>query len=213
MSAPLSPPPPSTAASEVAFLLAASALKQTPRTGWTRFPPLSFFPSPPHSPSSPLPYPARVESVADHSYLLSLFCSLALPPVDAARAARMALFHDLAEARVGDITPPEDSGVSRGDKRRMEEEAMSSMLSGLGSSAACDEIRALWEEYEAQATPVARFVKDCDRLEMVLQAVQYERANPGLDLEPFFESTEGKAGSPQTKAWDAEIRKLRPPKP
>ena len=43
------------------------------------------------------------------------------------------------------------------------------------TSPASRRLRALWEEYESRSTPEARFVKDLDRIEMALQASEYER--------------------------------------
>jgi putative hydrolase of HD superfamily len=70
------------------------------------------------------------------------------------------------------------------------------------------ELRRLWEEYEAQETAEAKFVKDCDRIEMILQALEYETRN-GVALDTFFESTKGKARFEQTISWDTEIRRRR----
>jgi 5'-deoxynucleotidase YfbR-like HD superfamily hydrolase len=54
--------------------------------------------------------------------------------------------------------------------------AMESFLEEmLGGGEAADRIRDLWNEYEAGATPEAKFVKDLDRLELCLQTVEYER--------------------------------------
>lgn len=36
-------------------------------------------------------------------------------------------------------------------------------------------IHALWHEYEEQKTKEAKFVKDLDRIEMALQASEYEQ--------------------------------------
>ena len=75
--------------------------------------------------------------------------------------------------------------------------------------------RKLWNEYEEQETDTARFVKDCDRVEMILQAHEYEVMNGGLngssrvDLSDFFETTIGLCRFEQTKAWDDEVRRLR----
>lgn len=37
-------------------------------------------------------------------------------------------------------------------------------------------MEALWREYEAQQTPASHLVKDFDKLEMILQAAEYEGA-------------------------------------
>ena len=44
---------------------------------------------------------------------------------------------------------------------------------------------ALWQEYESQETPEARFAKDIDRFEAFVQARAYARQHPGLPLSGF----------------------------
>jgi len=53
------------------------------------------------------------------------------------------------------------------------------------------ELLALFEEYESQESDEARFVKDLDRLEMCLTALEYEEAEQ-IDLEEFFASVKDK---------------------
>lgn len=98
-------------------------------------------------------------------------------PLDISRCVQMALVHDLAEAYVGDITPLE--GIPASVKHELEERAMASfldeMLGSEGNTQARERIRGLYVEYEERTTPEAKLVKDLDRLELVLQAVEYER--------------------------------------
>lgn len=47
----------------------------------------------------------------------------------------------------------------------------------------------LWEEYESGTTPEAKCVKDLDKLELILQADEYE-ADQNVDLQQFFDNTE-----------------------
>ena len=50
-------------------------------------------------------------------------------------------------------------------------------MSHLGSTpAAAAEISALWEEYEKAETPEALLVKDLDKFEMIVQALEYEES-------------------------------------
>lgn len=56
---------------------------------------------------------------------------------------------------------------------------------------AAEEVEQLWLEYEQQQTPESHLVKDFDKLEMILQAHEYEQAQ-GLSLQQFFDSTAGK---------------------
>ncbi len=54
----------------------------------------------------------------------------------------------------------------------------------------------LWEEFESGTSPEARFIKQVDKLEMVLQASIYERQ--GWDnLDEFFNCTKHKISSPK----------------
>jgi putative hydrolase of HD superfamily len=45
----------------------------------------------------------------------------------------------------------------------------------LGWTAQAQEIFSLWEEYEVAATPEALLVKDFDKFEMIMQALEYEQ--------------------------------------
>ncbi len=57
------------------------------------------------------------------------------------------------------------------------------------------EIEVLWHEYEDQSTPESHLVKDFDKLEMIIQAHEYEQAQC-LTLQQFFDSTQGKFKTP-----------------
>jgi putative hydrolase of HD superfamily len=63
---------------------------------------------------------------------------------------------------------------------------------------------ALWEEYEAGATPTAKLCKDLDKFEMLLQAREYERAT-GVDLSEFYQGVRGKITNPCVAGWIAEV--------
>lgn len=106
-------------------------------------------------------------------------------PLDISRCVQMALVHDLAEAYVGDITPYE--GITAEQKRDLEEKALKTfldeMLGGPSNAQARERFKGLWEEYEARETAESRLVKDLDRLELVLQGVEYERGECLLWME------------------------------
>ena len=62
----------------------------------------------------------------------------------------------------------------RGRARR--QDGLRAMVANLSASpAAAAEIEALWEEYEKAASPEALLVKDLDKFEMIVQALEYER--------------------------------------
>ena len=113
------------------------------------------------------------ESVAAHSWGMALLAIELCPPeLDLARVLTLCVLHDLAEVRVGDITPHD--GVSREEKHRRESEAIQAF--GMNAISA-------FEEYEAQVTPESQFVKRLDKMDMALQAEIYEAQ--GLDLSEF----------------------------
>ena len=115
------------------------------------------------------------ESVAAHSWGVAFLATQLCPEgLDRERVIEMCVVHDIAEVRVGDITPFD--GVSPEDKHRMETEAMASMQ-------VTERTRELFAEYEAQETAESRFVLFLDRLDMALQADIYEEQ--GLDLARF----------------------------
>lgn len=50
------------------------------------------------------------------------------------------------------------------------------------------------QEYENETTPEAKYVKDLDKFDMILQAFEYEQAeNTPMKLQEFFDSTNGKS--------------------
>jgi len=128
----------------------------------------------------------RPESVAAHSWGIAWLVLLLLPEeLDRERALAYAVVHDLAEARVGDLTPHD--GVSKADKARLEAEALNAMSAHLPRGAA---VRDLWHAYEAQADAEARFVRQLDRLDMAIQALVYARE--GADGMGEFVESAGK---------------------
>ena len=139
-------------AGRLAFLRRAEALKDTLRSGHTRG--------------------GRRESVADHSWrlcLMALVLGDRFPGVDTDRVLRMAVVHDLGEAIGGDIPAPEQ-GAS-GAKAEAERRDFRALIAPLPETVR-GEMAALWEEYEAAATPEARLAKALDRLETLLQHTQ-----------------------------------------
>lgn len=132
------------------------------------------------------------ESIADHMYRMSII-TLVCPPalaetLDIPRCMKMALVHDMAESLVGDITPVD--GVPKPEKSRRETDTMAyistSLLGNFGGGLAGKELSEVWHEYEHGKTKESVFVHDVDKLELLLQMVEYERRGEGkLDLGEF----------------------------
>ena len=112
---------------------------------------------------------SRRENTAEHSWHLALFALVlrewAVGEVDTWRVVRMLILHDLVEIECGD-TPLFDSvGAVTQDER---EQAAADKVFGFLPSDQGHELRGLWEEFEAAATPDARFAKALDRLQPIL---------------------------------------------
>lgn len=154
------------------FIQQAMKLKTVDRSGWVK---------------RKVPFP---ESVADHSFGTSMLSILLADRagVDSGKVVKMSIIHDLpeSESKVGDITPSD--GISHEEKHRLEEEAMIKICSSIDNG---DELLSLWQEYEAGETKEAKFVKRIDKLEMMIQAREYEKKNPTVDLSEFWNGMEG----------------------
>jgi putative hydrolase of HD superfamily len=109
---------------------------------------------------------------------------------------------------VGDITPHD--GVSQADKFSLEQAAVEQLREALGGTAApaAAALEELWREYEDATSPEACLVKDFDKLEMILQASEYEGAQ-GMSLQEFFDSTAGKWRTELGRAWAEEVYRRR----
>lgn len=150
------------------MLLQANRLKTTPRTGWFQ---------------RGVPAP---ESVADHSHGVALVALALLDsapgPLDRARVLAMAIAHDLAESVTGDLSLGASRLLPAGAKMAAESAALDELLGGLGFA---EGWKALWHEFEEQATPESHLVRDADRLDLLATALSYERAG-SRDLDEFW---------------------------
>lgn len=120
---------------------------------------------------------AEPESVTEHSWhVLFLVWALGrqVPGLDAGRAVEIALVHDLAELRVGDLPRTAARYFPAGAKAAAETAAMEEILAPLPARA-----RELYAEYQAGETPEARLVKACDKLQLMLKVAAYERWGAG----------------------------------
>lgn len=111
---------------------------------------------------------SRRENSAEHSWYLLLMASVlaehAAEPVDLLRVLRMLALHDLVEIDAGD-TFAYDPDVT--DKLEREQVAAERVF-GLLPDGQGEELRGLWEEFEARATSDARFAAAVDRIAPVL---------------------------------------------
>jgi putative hydrolase of HD superfamily len=128
------------------------------------------------------------ESVAAHSYGVALAAMLLADEarargaaVDVERVLRIALMHDLAEARTGDM-PRTMAEFYGAEARRAAERAAFRGVVGALEEGRRDAYAALHDDYEARASVEARLVKAADIVDLLAQALAFERAGArGLD--------------------------------
>lgn len=168
------------------FLRRAEGLKHTLRNAWTST--------------------GRQESAAEHTWRLCLLAMLVqpeFPEVELGHLLQICLIHDLGEVVRGDVPAPEQARLPAG-KAAAEREDLLTVLAPLAPSQRA-ELVALWDEYEAAATPAARLAKALDKLETILQHSQ--GANPP-DFDYAFNLGYGReytAGHPLLERLRAEL--------
>jgi putative hydrolase of HD superfamily len=153
-------------------------LKQLYRRGWLR---------------SGIPQD-RCESVADHilgvTMLAMIYADIYHPDLDQVKLLRMALIHDIGEIFAGDITP--DDPISKGEKYILEKASITRIFSPLQLER---EYLKIWEEYERGDSPEALLIWQIDKLEMVIQAIIYEKQE-NINLNEFYHSARSYLSDP-----------------
>jgi len=113
---------------------------------------------------------SRAENSAEHSWHLTLYALVladqAGADVDINRVIKMLILHDLVEIDAGDN--PIFGDYDAADMEAKEQLAADRIF-GLLPSDLRDELRAIWEEFEAAETPSARFAKSLDRFQPPMQ--------------------------------------------
>ncbi|MCH2166673.1 MAG: HD domain-containing protein [Oceanicola sp.] len=109
---------------------------------------------------------SRYENSAEHSWHLALFALVlaehAPEPVDVSRVIMMLLLHDLVEIDAGDtpIFGEVDSAAVAAAEARAADRIFGLLPPEQGA-----ELRAIWEEFEANQSADARFAKSVDRFQ------------------------------------------------
>ena len=116
---------------------------------------------------------SRPENSGEHSWHLALYALIladqAAPGVDINRVIKMLLIHDLVEIDVGDVPIHSANGQAHGstDTQAAESRAADRIF-GLLPKDLGNDLRALWEEFEATQTSDAIFAKSLDRVQPVM---------------------------------------------
>ncbi|MFW5739143.1 MAG: HD domain-containing protein [Myxococcota bacterium] len=149
-------------------VLALDSLSDLPRTGWR------------------LRGVRPGESIADHVFGVTLVTAMLTDvlreqgvEIDGERALRLAIVHDAAEARTGDIPMPVKSKAFSEAVADVEQRIVEGMLPAAWT--------AWWQEAEEGRTLEARVVKAADKIQMMARALSYERQGRG-DLQEFWDN-------------------------
>lgn len=105
----------------------------------------------------------RRESVAEHSWRLSLFAYFMkdeFPEADIDRVIEMCIFHDIGEAFTGDIP----SFIKTNEDEKIEQEVLLDWINSLPKPYN-EELLELYKEVQAQQTVESRLFKALDKLE------------------------------------------------
>ncbi|MEU4160811.1 HD domain-containing protein [Actinoplanes sp. NPDC026670] len=110
------------------------------------------------------------ESVAEHTMRTAQLAALiaAEEGADPARASFLALWHDTQETRTGDLPHTAAAHLAKPDPRRITADQTERL-----PERSRDTVRAAVDEYETRQTLEALCAKDADKLEMLLQAIEY----------------------------------------
>ena len=137
----------------VDFLNEGGRLRHTPRTGF------AFLGS-------------GKENVAEHSYRVSVmgYVLARMSGIDPARVTFLCLFHDLPEARTGDL-----NYVNHRYGQCQPRRALEDCVEGTGLE---DDVLPLWDELEENTSPEAMLAHDADQLDLICNLkVELDKGN------------------------------------
>ncbi|MFX1521156.1 MAG: HD family hydrolase [Promethearchaeota archaeon] len=160
----------------VKFFEVTNVLKRLPRTGWV----VKGIKDP--------------ESIAAHSFsstLMTLVIGIDRKEIDLRKLLIMAIIHDLGESYLGDLTPSSIELLGGNEnKRKLEKKAIKKLFELLDEKKR-EELLEIYEQYINNETEEAKLLHQIDKLEMLLQAVEYQRAGyPKENFNEFWNAIE-----------------------
>lgn len=164
--------------------------KKLPRTGWVE-----------HKIKSP-------ETVAEHCFRV-IVLAMALAPhleLDQHKLIKMAIIHDLGETATGDLVVQRGKTLykdARKEKEKIEEESIRAILRPFG-----EEHQRLFHEMIQRKTKESLIFWEIDKLEMAVQAYEYEKEQK-INLSEFFDSAGTIIKHPLLKKAFDDLKKMR----
>lgn len=112
---------------------------------------------------------SRKENDAEHAWHLAVMALVlseyANEEIDLLRTMSMLLLHDVVEIDAGDTYAYDEKGKKT---QRQRELSAAERLYGLLPEDQRDRLRGLWDEFEAQETPEARFARAMDNIQPIM---------------------------------------------
>ncbi|MBO2448374.1 HD domain-containing protein [Actinomadura barringtoniae] len=136
----------------VGFLYEVGLLKRYKRTGWL------------------IAGVKEPESIADHSMRAAIIASVlaVMEGASPERAALLSLFHDSQETRLTDLPYLAKPYVSKASNEEVTEQQVRGLPAGVAAM-----ISGIVAEYEGEGSPEAVCARDADKLECLIQAIEY----------------------------------------
>lgn len=161
----------------IEFFRIAGRLKKVERTGWVTQAGIS-----------------NPESVAEHSFRAAVMGMLVsdIKGLDTEKVVRMLLLHDIAESVIGDwdLSAKKKLGIEK--KNEKENDAFEKIMQLLPREQK-EKYGKLWKEFGERKTEEAKVAYQAEKLEMILQALEYMEEDYDKEkLNSFFENEKDK---------------------
>ncbi|MER6097785.1 HD domain-containing protein [Streptomyces sp. NPDC001728] len=136
------------------------------------------------------------ESIAEHSFRVGVIGAVLamMEGVDPAKVALMCLFHDTQETRIGDIPHIGRRYIDAASNQAVTADQVSAAHPAVKAG-----VQRVVEEYEAHDTPEAIVAKDADKLECLVQAVEY-RAQGNTLVQDWIDTSLNSLKTPSAQA-------------
>lgn len=132
----------------------------------------------------------RYESVADHTWRLGMLVMILADKlskkINLEKALKMVLVHDLPEIIIGDGRPSGKDGTGKNtyafnqkiaEKKHIEEKNAAILLFSAFPAQQAKNFFNLWLEYDLQKSFEAKVIKSLDKIEALIQTLEYRRGH------------------------------------